>query len=651
MRNWCVSAALGVLLASPLGAQQKAAGSPDDRLKRTETSAETSSGEASHAVASEHPVLPRDVFALPAVPRPKPFPRPQKAAKKEDRAPGQLVPRYELGGTYDYVNFRPGSPFSDFNNHGAAGSFTYNASRTLGLTAELGGYRFKDRNLNGAPTNGSIVSYLFGPRVNWRKFDYFVPFAEFLLGGSHGGAALIGLGSQSSFSIATGGGVDMVLNQSFAWRVAQLDYYMTNFSGPGLGGNGRQDNFRAATGFVYRWGIPSPPPPPNHPPVAACSVNPASIYAGSGNAVAVHVNASDPDNDPLAYSYSATGGSVEGTGPEARWNSTGVGAGSYTVNVKVDDGKGGTASCSADIKVEEKPNQPPTASLSVERNSILPGERTGITCNGSDPDNDPLTYSYSATGGQISGTGSQVQFDSTGLQPGNYTVKCAVNDGRGGTADASGNVEVKEPPQVHELEAKLALHSIYFPTAQPTEAKPTGGLLASQAATLDALAADYQAYLKYRPAAHLTLEGHADSRGAKEYNMKLSERRVERARSYLIEKGVLADHLEVKAFGFEKNMTSDEVKKLLDEDPDLAPAEKQKLIKNLVTVRMANNRRVDVTLSTTGEQSVRRFPFNAKDALTLLSRGAGEAAKAKAPAAKASAAKPKAAPPKKPATP
>jgi len=193
------------------------------------------------------------------------------------------------------------------------------------------------------------------------------------------------------------------------------------------------------------------------------------------------------------------------------------------------------------------------------------------------------------------------------------------------------------------------LHSIYFPTAQPTEAKPTGGLLASQAATLDALASDYQQYLKYRPAAHLILEGHADSRGAKDYNTKLSERRVERARSYLVEKGVPADHLEVKAFGFEKNMTSDEVKKLLDEDPDLAPAEKQKLIKNLVTVRMANNRRVDVTLSTTGEQSVRRFPFSAKDALTLLSRGGAEKGTAKAPAPKAAA--PKTAAPKKPATP
>jgi outer membrane protein OmpA-like peptidoglycan-associated protein len=635
MRNWCAALAISAFLALPLCAQQKSGAAAEDG---TNSAAEKVAAAENSASALTHLRVSGNVFALPVVPGPTPFP----GAGKDSRAPGRLVPRYEVAGTYDYVNFHPGDPFGGFNNHGAAGSFTYNASSVLGLTAELGAYRFKNRDIGGTPISGSIVSYLFGPRLNWRRFDYFVPFAEFLIGGSHGGSPVIGTGSQSSFTVATGGGVDMIFNENWAWRVVQLDYFMTNFSGPAVGGNARQDNFRAASGIVYRWGVPiqAPPPPPNHPPVAACSVNPTSIYAGSGDAVAVHVNASDSDNDSLTYSYTATGGSVEGTGPDARWNSSGVAVGPYTVSVKVDDGKGGAASCSADIKVEEKPNHPPTASLSIDRKSLLPGERAGVTCTGSDPDNDPLTYSYTTTGGQISGSGSSVQYDSTGLQPGNYTVKCAVNDGRGGTADASGSVEVKEPPQIKQLEAKLALHSIYFPTAQPTVAKPMGGLLASQATTLDTLASDYKQYLTYRPAAHLILEGHADVRGAKDYNLKLSERRVERARSYLIEKGVPADHLETKAFGFEKNMTSDEVKKLLDEDPDLTPADKQKLIKNLLTVRLANNRRVDVTLSTTGEQSVRRFPFNAKDALTLLSRQGGEtkttgaAKKAPAPAPK-----------------
>jgi hypothetical protein len=35
-------------------------------------------------------------------------------------------------------------------------------------------------------------------------------------------------------------------------------------------------------------------------------------------------------------------------------------------------------------------------------------------------------------------------------------------------------------------------------------------------------------------------------------------------------------------------------------------------------VILANNRRLDISLNTTGQQSVRRYPFNAKDALTLL---------------------------------
>jgi outer membrane protein OmpA-like peptidoglycan-associated protein len=637
MHNWCrlmAVAACSAILASPMWAQQKDSAAAEASTAANAT-AEKGAAAGNAAVSGNLSSL-KGVFALPATPRPTPFPGPA-AETKDTRPPGRLLPRYELAGMYSYIKFSPGDPFSDFNNHGATGSFTYNASKWLGLTAELGGYQF-NRNLfpatgSNSGVSGGLASYLFGPRVNLRKFDYFVPFAEFLLGGARGGSE-VGGQSQSAFATAAGGGVDMVLTKNLAWRVAQLDYLMTTFSGTFLGPSARQNNFRAATGVVLRWGIPNPPPPPNHPPVAACSVNPTPIYAGSGDTVAVHVNASDPDSDPLTYSYSATGGTVEGTGPEARWNSAGVAVGSYTVNVKVDDGKGATATCAADIKVEEKPNRPPTASLSVERSPIIVGERTGVTCNGTDPDNDPLTYSYTATGGQIVGSGSNVQFDSTGLQPGTYTVKCAVSDGRGGAAEASGNVEVKEPPQIKQLEAKLALHSIYFPTAQPIAAKPTGGLTPSQAATLDTLASDYKQYLTYRPAAHLILEGHADIRGAKDYNVKLSERRVERAKSYLVEKGVPADHLDTKAFGFEKNMTSEEVQKLLEADPDLSPAEKQKLVKNLLTVRLANNRRVDITLSTTGEQSVRRFPFNAKDALTLLSRSGGEKEKAKTPAPK-----------------
>jgi outer membrane protein OmpA-like peptidoglycan-associated protein len=643
MRKWGVFTAAGVLsvmMAVPSFAQQKT-NTPADDGKSTDSSAE----KASDMATSDVKVIPvPGVFALPAA-HATPFPGPSAGAK-DITPPGLLTPRFEIAGLFQYINLLPGAPFSNFNNFGSTSSFSYNPSKWIGLTGEVGGYHFS-RNLaplTGSPqaAHGNVYSYLFGPRLNLRKFEHFVPFAELLVGDAHGGREIQGAQSQDSFAIAAGGGVDIVLTKNLAWRFAKLDYFMTNFSGSGVGATGRQNNFRAGSGFVARFGNPkAPAPPANRPPVAACSANPTSVYAGSGDAVAIHVNASDPDNNPLTYSYTATGGTVEGSGPDARWNSSGVAVGNYTVTVKVDDGRGGVATCTVDITVAQRPNRPPTASLSIERSPLLPGERTAVNCKGFDPDGDPLTYSYTTTGGQITGTGSNVQYDSTGVAQGTYSVKCTVDDGRGGTAEASGNVEVKEPPQVKQLETKLALHSIYFPTALPTVAKPMEGLLASQAATLDTLATDFKQYLQYRPAAHLILEGHADSRGDKEYNIKLSERRVERTKSYLVEHGVPADHIETRAFGFEKNMTSEEVKALIEKDPQLSDTERAKILKNLLTVRLANNRRVDVTLSTTGEQSVRQFPFSAKDALTLLSAKGGETQKRK-PAAPA---------PKKPAKP
>jgi outer membrane protein OmpA-like peptidoglycan-associated protein len=620
MRNWCVVLALSLPLAVPLAAQQRSDGS-DTAAKSTAGAAEKSAA----PVAKETTVAPtvRNVFALPAAPRPKGFPA--AGASSTDEAPGRLLPRFELGGGYSYVNFNPGDPFDRFNSHGGTGSFVVNASRWFGLVAEIGSYNFNSRDISGA--GGVFTTYLFGPRFNLRKFDYFVPFGEALIGGSSAGMALVGNQKQNSFASAIGGGVDMVIRKNFAWRVVQIDYLVTNFSGTALGGNDRQDSLRLGTGLYYRWGLPkaAPPPPVNHPPVASCSANPASVFQGSGDTVAVHVTASSPDNNPLSYSYTASGGTVEGTGPDARWNSAGAAVGSYTVTAKVDDGKGGTVSCAADIRVEEKPHHPPVISCAANPSSIVQGQQASIVSTASSPDNLPLTYSYNASGGQVTGSGAQAQFDSKGAQPGTYTVNCLVTDDRGDKADASTTVEVKEPPQVKQLEVKLALHSIYFPTNLPTKAKPDGGLLPSQQDTLTTLASDFKQYLTYKPGTKLILSGHADVRGTKEYNQALSERRVARTKSYLVEQGVPADSVETRALGEEENMTSEQVKKLIQEDPQLTPAERQKLIKNLLTVRLANNRRVDVTLSTTGEQSVRQFPFNAKDALSLMSRGAGTA--------------------------
>jgi hypothetical protein len=188
------------------------------------------------------------------------------------------------------------------------------------------------------------------------------------------------------------------------------------------------------------------------------------------------------------------------------------------------------------------------------------------------------------------------------------------------------------------LEARLALHSVYFVTNYPTAANPKGGLLASQQKTLIALAADFKKYLEVKPDAHLILGGHADHRGSAEFNLALSERRVNRTKSFLIEQGVPEASIETKAFGKDHNLTTEEVQGEVASNPELTAEERQRVLKNIVTIRMASNRRVDVTLSTTGQTSVRQFPFNATDALTLIGGRQSEAKKKPAP--KKPAAKP-----------
>lgn len=48
---------------------------------------------------------------------------------------------------------------------------------------------------------------------------------------------------------------------------------------------------------------------------------------------------------------------------------------------------------------------------------------------------------------------------------------------------------------------------------------------------------------------NIEVAGHTDSRGSDKYNMKLSQRRAEAVRNYLISKGIAADRLTAKGYG------------------------------------------------------------------------------------------------------
>jgi len=111
-----------------------------------------------------------------------------------------------------------------------------------------------------------------------------------------------------------------------------------------------------------------------------------------------------------------------------------------------------------------------------------------------------------------------------------------------------------------------------------------------------------------------------DERGPAEYNQNLSERRASAAKDYLIEQGVSASNLETKAVGEQENLDSDQVKAQLDQNPDLSAEIRDKASRHIHTLVLANNRRVDLILGTTGQLSARSYPFNSEDFSLLVGR-------------------------------
>ena len=76
----------------------------------------------------------------------------------------------------------------------------------------------------------------------------------------------------------------------------------------------------------------------------------------------------------------------------------------------------------------------------------------------------------------------------------------------------------------------------------------SSALTATATATLDKQAAWLNKYTNYK----ILMEGHADERGTREYNIALGARRASVAVNYLVSKGVQANRIVQKSFGKER---------------------------------------------------------------------------------------------------
>lgn len=60
------------------------------------------------------------------------------------------------------------------------------------------------------------------------------------------------------------------------------------------------------------------------------------------------------------------------------------------------------------------------------------------------------------------------------------------------------------------------------------------------------------AWMKRYGSVKVTIEGHADERGTREYNLALGERRANSIKNYLVSQGITADRLATVSFGKER---------------------------------------------------------------------------------------------------
>jgi opacity protein-like surface antigen/outer membrane protein OmpA-like peptidoglycan-associated protein len=456
------------------------------------------------------------------------------AGVRSNATPSATDPARTLSGSPDDIDL------------GAILSGAYFFNRYLGVQVE-GAYHNYDSNDAFTTVAGGLI--VRDPGAHW------TPFAHVLVGGarSHGNGGyyddfpipIIAYFTPNTWSldVTAGGGLDYELTHHWALRLVQADY---EFMNPDFPRRYVYDDFtykvgtvdinalRLSAGIVYHGGVGAP-----LPVTLACSASPDSVYPGDPVTVTAVAGNLNPHRNVI-YIWSGSG--VTGNGTTAAVDTALLAPGPYTVTGIVKEGKPGhegmkpweTASCSANFVV--KAFEPPTVSCSASPSTINPGDTSTVTAVGVSPQNRPLTYTYSAAAGSISGNGTTAAFNSTGAPTGPVAINCTVTDDKGQSATAPTSVTIASP--VAAVPHTETLCSISFtndkarPTRVDNEAK----------ACLDEVALD----LQKQPDAKVVVVGEASpaemapNKGHKHARARnLATERAVNTKAYLVtEKGI-----------------------------------------------------------------------------------------------------------------
>ncbi len=328
-------------------------------------------------------------------------------------------------------------------DEGAVGSVAYYFNRYVGGTVEYADHTLGKNDGFRDLTAGLIARYPSSIGVT--------PFVHAMAG-----AADVGGPNAEPYTyhvytwgpmLKVGGGLDYdtpLFNHHLGIRLFQADYvYMHADFGPqpGNGGRANIDSAELSSGLLFKFGNIIPPPPVTY----TCSANPMSVFPGDPVTITGTAANLNPKKQ-TTYTWSGQGLQVKGDNSTGTVDTANLQPGQYTVTGHVSEGQkpGQFADCNVNFTVKQF--EPPTISCSANPSSVNPGDSSTITSMGVSPQNRPLTYSYSATSGQISGTSNTATLATAGAPAGSITVTCNVADDKGQTATTTTTVTVAAPP-------------------------------------------------------------------------------------------------------------------------------------------------------------------------------------------------------------
>jgi outer membrane protein OmpA-like peptidoglycan-associated protein len=181
-------------------------------------------------------------------------------------------------------------------------------------------------------------------------------------------------------------------------------------------------------------------------------------------------------------------------------------------------------------------NRPPTVTAVCDPSTVEVGKSCTLTATGQDPDGDPLTYRWSAPSGTLANPAERQTLWTAPNQEGPVPVTVTVNDGKGGTASATVNIQVTRPPV-----RTYTFEDVHFDFDRYS-LRPEATRILDEAVNA----------MRQDSSLRITVEGHTCNIGTAEYNLALGNRRATAVRDYLVSRGVSADRLNTVSYGEER---------------------------------------------------------------------------------------------------